>query len=100
VTSPTKVKYLTPATFLLTPTTFDMSIIVYLCFLRKSWLVFLASYSSVSSSSVASAHLTIFKNLASGTSAELTLITSRISSTLTLAKQTLTPNAKGERIQI
>jgi len=40
---------------------------------------------------VTSARLTIFKTLASGTSAELTLTTSRTSSTETLAKQTLAP---------
>ena len=39
----------------------------------------------VSTSSVTSARLTVFKTLASGTSAELTLITSRTSSTDTLA---------------
>jgi len=44
-----------------------------------------------------SARLTIFKTLASGTSAELTLITSRTSSTNTLAKQTLLQTKTGKK---
>jgi len=49
---------------------------------------------------VTSARLTIFKTLASGTSAELTLITSRTSSTDTLAKQTLAPNENGKEANL
>jgi hypothetical protein len=53
-----------------------------------------------SNSSITSARLIIFKTLASGTAAELTLTTSQTSSTETLAKQTLTPNKKRKRSQI
>jgi hypothetical protein len=49
-------------------------------------------YLSVSNSSVTSACLIILVILESGISAEPTLITSRTSSTDTLAKQTLAPN--------
>jgi len=48
----------------------------------------------VSSSSVTSARLIIFKTLASGTSGELTLITSRTSSTDTLANADSGPKKK------
>jgi len=48
---------------------------------------------------VTSARLTIFKTLASGTSAELTLIMSRTSSTDTLAKADSGPKSKTEKKQ-
>jgi len=70
-----------------------------LTLVQKTYCVKIDFY-MVSGSSVTSARLIIFKTLASGTSPELTLITSRTSSADTLAKQTLTPKQKRERSQI